>query len=728
MRRPVPRAVPALAIAAAAALGCQDYRFNPVGHCLIQPGAERVTLSTVSSADVLFVVDDSGSMGGEQAKLAAAFDAFIGSLNAYNDQRASIHLEPFDFHIGITTTSVFYNPPASAACQTTCGLASNVCCVSSTGQPLLAPKACPLGNECGNGFQCKTSCLGHDGEAMCCDSTGGTLESTNVACSAEAAVAKLPCGNLQEHYVFPRQAVPCAGPADCTNGFTCVSGCGKLNGSFCCSSTGAPELKVLCSPGNATEGSLYPHGRFVGLGTNPRVLHFDKQLYAQQQPDGSWNPVADPGTATSRQGFTRQQLVDFFKSNVNVGTCGSAEEQGLQAGRLAVSRALAGAQVDTRDATGAMVPAVADWPHEHAKLIVVYVGDEDDCSSPDDPVRGVVLTGQTGDDACVYDSTHFALPSPGCSPGVDCQKEFLVTDMAGALQALNRPLGAAFVVSTAQTSCVDDACTPGLCCDSQCTGSTATCRSDVCGGQGAGSRFLQAAGALRGGGADVIEASICDPGAKACSGDADCASLPGSACVAGCGGESGSYCCITSGALAGSLAGNTGFAAILGRVAEIVKPPSALLLPTQPASGAVTLLRIARADGTTRKTCKGPALPPLTLDEARAQAFDWWFTATRDQVTEAQKQPSAPTRFVYINHATGNCEANPGETYSADYLGQVPAGGCTSDADCTRILGGAATNWTCFAGVGSDEKCLAPSPTAVGTCLCGSFQDICPKG
>jgi hypothetical protein len=159
-----------------------------------------------------------------------------------------------------------------------------------------------------------------------------------------------------------------------------------------------------------------------------------------------------------------------------------------------------------------------------------------------------------------------------------------------------------------------------------------------------------------------------------------------------------------------------------------VKPPSALLLPTQPASGAVTLLRIARADGTTRKTCKGPALPPLTLDEARAQAFDWWFTATRDQVTEAQKQPSAPTRFVYINHATGNCEANPGETYSADYLGQVPAGGCTSDADCTRILGGAATNWTCFAGVGSDEKCLAPSPTAVGTCLCGSFQDICPKG
>lgn len=726
MRRSVHRAAPALAIAAAAALACQDYRFNPVGHCLIQPGTERVTLSSVSSADVLFVVDDSGSMGGEQAKLASAFDAFIGSLNAYNDQRAGIHLEPFDFHIAITTTSVFYNPPAFATCRTTCGSASNVCCTDATGQPMLVPKTCPAGNECGAGFQCKTSCLNHAGEAICCDASGGTLETTTVSCTTDGAL----CGSLQEHYVFPRQTVPCSGNADCASGFTCVSGCGKLTGSFCCSGTGALELKVMCTAGNATEGSLYPHGRFVGLGTNPRVLHFDKQLYAQLQPDGTWNAVANPDTATNKQGFTRQQLDDFFKSNVNVGTCGSAEEQGLQAGRLAISRALAGTQLDTRDASGGIAPApgaTADWPHEGAKLIVVYVGDEDDCSSPDDPFRGVVLTGQPGADACVDDASK-PLPFPGCTPGVNCQKEFVVTDIVGALQALNRPLGAAFVVSTAQTSCVDDGCTPGLCCDSVCTGSTAVCRTDVCGGQGAGSRFLQAAGALRGGGADVIEASICDPGAKACTGDADCASLAGSSCVAGCGGESGSFCCITSGPLAGSLAGSAGFAPILGRVAEIVKPPSALLLPTQPADAAVTLLRIARSDGTTRKTCNGPAPATLDFAAARTAGYDWWFTENREQVTDAQKHPWTATRFVYINHDTANCEANPGETYSADYLGQVPAGGCTSDAQCATVLGGASTSWTCFAGVDATGKCVVPSATAVGTCLCGTSQDICPKG
>lgn len=723
MRRFPSRAALALAVAAVAA-GCQDYRFNPVGNCLIQPGTERVTLSSVSSADVLFVVDDSGSMGGEQAKLAAAFDAFIGSLNAYNDQRASIHLEPFDFHIAITTTSVFYNPPALATCKATCGtapnVASNVCCMDASGQPLLAPKACPLGNECGAGFQCKTTCLAHAGEAICCDANGGTLETTAVSCSAEAVLAGALCGNLQERYVFPRQTVPCTGPADCSSGFTCVSNCSGISGTHCCSATGAPELKVLCSPGIATEGSLYPHGRFVSLGTNPRVLHFDKQLYATFA-GGTWTAVVDPGTATNKQGFTRQQLDDFFKSNVNVGTCGSAEEQGLQAGRLAISRALAGAQLDTRDGAGGIAPApgaTADWPHQDAKLIVVYVGDEDDCSSPDDPVRGVVLTGQPANDACVADA---AKP-------IDEQKEFRIADLVGALQALNRPLGAAFVVSTAQTTCVDDACTPGTCCDPVCTGSTATCRNDVCGGQGAGSRLLDAAGALRGGGADVIEASICDPGAKACSGDADCASLPGSSCVSGCGGVSGSYCCITSGPLAGSLAGTTGFAPILGRVAEIVKPPSALLLPTQPADTAVTLLRIVRSDGTTRKMCKGPAPSSYDFARAHAEGYDWWFTQNREQVTDAQKDPWTATRFVYINHDTANCEANPGETYSADYLGQVPAGGCTSDSDCSRILGGSAGSWTCFAGVDGAEKCIPPSTSAVGTCLCGSFAEVCPKG
>jgi hypothetical protein len=679
--RPARRAALLAAVCGASALACQDYKFNPVGHCLIHPDTQRVTLSSVSSADVLFVVDDSGSMGGEQAKLAAAFDAFIdgpSGLNKYNDGRVRAGLEPFDFHVAITTTSVFYNPPAGATCRATCGSSANVCCTDGTGQPMLAPKSCPTGSGCGSGFACKSDCQNHAGELVCCDASGGTVETTTVACSDPGAI----CGRLQEQYAFPRRAVACTGNAQCGTGFTCVSGCGGLGGSFCCSSGGALELTLACTPGIAVEGTPYPHGSFVGLGSNPRVLHFDKPLYGQPRPDGTWTPVADPAAATNKQGFTRQQLKDFFKANVNVGTCGSGQEQGLQAGRLAITKALAGAQLDTRDASGAIATSAvkADWPHADAKLVVAYVGDEDDCSSPEDPFRGVVLTGTAGDDACVHDAA-LGPPAAGCVPGVDCQKEFLVPDVVADLQRLGRPLGGAFVVSTAQTSCVDDACTAGMCCDTTCTGSANVCRTDVCGGQGAGSRFLQAAGLMRAAGADVVAGSICDPGDVS----------------------------------------NPGFAGILGRIAEIVKPPSGLLLPTQPADPAVTMLRIVRPDGTTRKRCNGPALPPLSFTQAADQRYDWWFTDTRDATS-----PSAATRFVYINHATTNCEANPGETYSADYLGLVPAGGCTSDAQCGTALG--AGDWTCFAGVDATGACRVPSAGAVGTCVCGTRTAICPQG
>jgi hypothetical protein len=102
------------------AAGCQDYNFNPVGHCLIQTGTKRVTLSNLSSADVLFVVDDSGSMQGEQTALATNFGAFIGNLDAANATRQAAGLEPFDFHIAVTSTSVLWNYQTSNTCSSTC--------------------------------------------------------------------------------------------------------------------------------------------------------------------------------------------------------------------------------------------------------------------------------------------------------------------------------------------------------------------------------------------------------------------------------------------------------------------------------------------------------------------------------------------------------------------------------------------------------------------------------
>jgi len=52
--------------------------------------------------DILFVIDDSGSMGEEQANLATNFPLFVDVLNGFV---SSANL-PIDYHLGVTTTSV----------------------------------------------------------------------------------------------------------------------------------------------------------------------------------------------------------------------------------------------------------------------------------------------------------------------------------------------------------------------------------------------------------------------------------------------------------------------------------------------------------------------------------------------------------------------------------------------------------------------------------------------
>ena len=107
------RVVALLAIVVAATTvvsgGCQSYSYSPVGVCVIQPGAKQVRLGDVSTADILFVVDDSGSMDPKQQALANNFSAFIARLTAYNVARVQRNLAAFDFHIAVTTSSVFRN-------------------------------------------------------------------------------------------------------------------------------------------------------------------------------------------------------------------------------------------------------------------------------------------------------------------------------------------------------------------------------------------------------------------------------------------------------------------------------------------------------------------------------------------------------------------------------------------------------------------------------------------
>ena len=633
MRRPAGRAVLALVVAVGA--GCQDYNFNPVGKCLIQPSSERVTLSSVSSADVLFVVDDSGSMAGEQSKLAANFSAFIANIDTYNNGRRDAGLEPFDFHIAVTTTSVSFNPTALATCRSDCGSSAGslVCCGDTSSAPIKAPKQCTADPDCSGGQTCRSDCIGLLGDRYCCNATRNASLTEVVPCTREG----LSCGQFQTHYQF---------------------------------SSG-------CNVGVGADQWPFPQGAFVGWQGNPRVLHFDKQLY--ELPGSAGCPTAP---CKNRQGLTSAQLQAFFsdpaQGNVIVGTCGSGQEQAMNGARMAVEAALSGSQKDTLTIAGApawdaptrTASAPAEWPHPGAKLVVVFVGDEDDCSGPPGPNESVVwLPEPAGADACVRDAT---LPASQ-------QRETPVSQFLDYLTGLGRPLGAAFIVGTAQTICgrenagVTDVCTPGTCCDYVCTGSTSVCTTATCGAQAPGFRYLELSQGLKARGADVVAGSICDPD----------------------------------------------FSQLLDQIANVVRPPSGLILPTQPAEGVITSLRIADSSGQTvvrggvKVICKGPAPAGLTTDEAKAAGWDWWFTATRDP-----GPPVALSKFVYINHDTGKCEANPGETYAADYIGMLPPNGCVTRDDCQQVLGGQRDSWGCY----------VPSGQPRGTCICcsaGSTEPAC---
>jgi hypothetical protein len=233
-----------------------------------------------------------------------------------------------------------------------------------------------------------------------------------------------------------------------------------------------------------------------------------------------------------------------------------------------------------------------------------------------------------------------------------------------AFTGLGRPLGAAYIVPAAQTACSGTSCTAGVCCATDCPGTIGVCtQNSTCGGQAPGFRLLDSANTFRSRGADMVVGSICDPQ----------------------------------------------FDVLLDEIADIVKPPSGLTLPTEPAEGGITFLRIAAKDGQTRRTCTGPAPVGLTAQEADSAGYDWWFTAANQP-----GDPVSVSTFVFINHNTGHCEANPGETYSADYIGLNPPEGCPSQdeighAYCRSALG-TATPWQCY----------LPPGTGRGTCICGT--------
>jgi hypothetical protein len=666
MTRSSYRLAPLALIALVALAGCQDYNFSPVNQCLIQPGTERVTLSDASTADILFVVDDSGSMGGKQQSLQQSFDTFVSNLQGTNQERVANQLEPIDFHIAITTTSVFLNRPVAggATCQASCGgKAGQVCCNSLTNETLTAPRRCDVaGASCtapGGPWTCRSDNLGLSGELTCGDSSKNPLLDP-VTCPTVGQ----DCGQIQSRYQYTH------GPRSCTNivqdcrapyNAACTSGCtgAPASGNYCCDASNVVD-PLQCNPGiSAGEYTLYPRGDFVKAATSlsgppPRVIHFTKDLFCTRDATGT----ACAGPAPASAAAAIQDRINWFKSNVLVGTCGSGQEMGLEAGRRALKKAL---RLDGLSQPAEVLPA--EWPHAKSKLVAVWVGDEDDCSTPEDASAGVIMTPTAYPDACVVDGS---LP-------VDQQKRYKLDEFSGFFTGLDRPLATGFIVSATGTppppdtnpnDCVDSSCQAAICVDQSCTSGTG-----LCGGQAAGYRFIELAGGFTTKGSDVVVGSICSKASSSTPPD---------------------------------------FSSILNRVADVVKQPSGLQLPTQPAAAALTILRIVGTDGKTRKTCSAPA--PVGTTGAALNDFDWWFVDVKDLTGQT---PTTASRYIYINRSVRRCEANPGETYSADYLGLVPAGGCDTAVDCEVALGVRKVPWVC-------QKEAGAAIDARGTCLCGS--------
>jgi len=589
-------ALTAIVVAAVAVVGgCQDYNFNPVGSCVIQPGATELKLADVTTADILFVVDDSGSMDSKQQALADNFDLFINDLNQANIDRVSKGLQPFDFHIAVTTSSIFSADPKSSQCIGSPG--QTQCCTvgSCTGTA-----SCTPGGDCGSGGKC----------------TFALDTATNPASFAFQCCTTI--GNCSAASCFPGDACP-----SYTTTYTSFNG---------------------CTQGVATANAPYPAGDLVAFPGNPKVLHFTKDLY---EPTINNSAIA--------------ALTAQFKQNIKVGSCGSGEEQHLQAGRLAIQKVLAGKYG-------------SDFPHQGAKLIVMWVGDEDDCSSSQDPSGSIVVAhgSRTGGDECVADKY---LPANSSIP----HRAFPVSDFtsfftglaSGGTPSAQHPwtsLGTAFVVSS--NKCTQaNAPTPYAPADASYLQSPAVCTGTpqyACSVAYAGGvRFLQLAESLRTSQLDVIEGSVCEQ-----------------------------------------------FGPILVALADLVKEPSALHLPSVPASNQIALVRILDSSGRQRKVCTQS--PP-----APAASAGWWFVDCKDTTNPPAVAPGA-TGCIYINHesTTKDCEADPGETYSAEYLGQVPPGGCpgasptpAASQACATALGGSGSNqnaadWWCYGSSGGTGTCV----------------------
>src|SRR5687767_12360496 len=81
----------------AAITGCQDYLFAPLCPESIEESTITAVPIAARPADILFIVDNSGSMADDQRRIAASFDVFINELS---------QVAIADYQIAVVTTDL----------------------------------------------------------------------------------------------------------------------------------------------------------------------------------------------------------------------------------------------------------------------------------------------------------------------------------------------------------------------------------------------------------------------------------------------------------------------------------------------------------------------------------------------------------------------------------------------------------------------------------------------
>jgi hypothetical protein len=218
--------------------------------------------------------------------------------------------------------------------------------------------------------------------------------------------------------------------------------------------------------GGPSAGVPYPAGALVAIKTDatgnaiPGSLIYDATRFATTGGFGG-NRILDKGSPT---------LAADFQTNVRVGTNGSGKEQPFRAARLALSDRLADSN--------------AGFLRDGARLAIVFLTDEDDCSDSAAPFA-------TTNDSCHQAATKNANP-----PILDTVADFasfLSGPVGGELRDVSIGAIAGLDPATLAPSCGD----PALCQDLAC--STASDEAD---------RFAALATAL--GGTRSQLGSICD--------------------------------------------------------------------------------------------------------------------------------------------------------------------------------------------------------------------------